>query len=71
MKFVIGQYIKWYEEYDDGIVKDAGHGIIIQIVDEPRYGKRIKIYRNKHRDMFWLSEHCLQTIGDTDEQRNF
>ncbi len=67
MTLNIGQYIKWYEEYNDGIVKDAGNGVIIEIDNKQLYGKRVKIYRNKHRDMHWFSEHCLQIIGDSNE----
>jgi hypothetical protein len=71
MKFNIGQYVKWYEEYNDGLIKDAGYGLVIEIENRQPYGNKIKIYRNEHRDMFWLSEHCLEKIGDNNEQRNF
>lgn len=69
MKFLIGNFVNWYEEYDDGISgKDSGDGIITDKRDHTSYGYKnyftYKVYRTKHKDFYWFEERQL-TSKDT------
>tara|TARA_R100001509_G_scaffold100566_1_gene58794 strand:- start:371 stop:568 length:198 start_codon:yes stop_codon:yes gene_type:complete len=64
MIFKVGQLVKWFEDYDDGISgRDYGDGIVIEIKmhqshysdDYPMY----KVYRNKHKDFYWFEKRQL------------
>ena len=58
----VGSFIKWYEEYSDGIVKDAGTGILVQIRGPRPYGNSYKVYRNKFKDFIWVPQTCIEKI---------
>ena len=55
----VGNLVKWYEEYSDGIVKD---GILVEIIEHSAYGNTFKVYRNKFKDFIWLSGECIEKI---------
>lgn len=59
MDYRISEFVKWFEQFDDGIVKDSGDGVIIQIETFDTYGKRYKLYRTKHEDFQWFFEHDI------------
>lgn len=62
MNISVGSFIKWYEEYSDGIVKDAGTGILVQTRGPCPYGNSYKVYRNKFKDFIWVSQTCIEKI---------
>jgi len=62
LKLSVGDLIKWYEEYSDGIVGDAGTGILIETRGSLSYGNSFKIYRNKFNDFVWVSQRCIESI---------
>lgn len=62
MSLSVGNLVKWYEEYSDGIVKDAGSGILVEIIEHSSYGNTFKVYRNKFNDFIWLSQDCIEKI---------
>ena len=53
MKFQIGELVRWITEYDDYIVKDTGHGIIVGTT-EYSYQQNsyfvYEVYRNEKND---------------------
>ena len=63
--FEIGNYVKWYEEYADGIAgKDWVDGVLI---DKRKYPSckndnlfLYKVYRNKHKDFYWFEKRQLK-----------
>ena len=62
--FQVGDLIKWYELYGDiHVVRDAGIGIILEIM-EICYGDLkqtiYKVYRNEKQDTLMLEEHCIE-----------
>jgi hypothetical protein len=65
MKFKPGQLIKWTEEYDDFITKDAGVGIITSVNTysymEANY-INYTVYRNKHNDKMFFDEKNIQIL---------
>ena len=63
----IGSLVKWFEPYADGIVKDAGTGIIINSFSHKFYSKTImtyEVYRTKHNDKMRFEEYELEKIND-------
>jgi hypothetical protein len=65
MKFKPGQLIKWTEEYDDFITKDAGVGIVMSVNTyshmEANY-INYTVYRNKHNDKMFFDEKNIQIL---------
>jgi|TARA_Y100000034_G_C6537433_1_gene231752 hypothetical protein len=64
MKFKIGDLVKWYSEYSDGLVSDAGYGIILGAKEFSLEGcdqnyTSYHIYKNKHRDSAFFEERNL------------
>ena len=61
----IGNYVDWCEDYADGIAgRDWGSGVIIdtQILQSSDYDDCLmyKVYRNKHKDLYWFEERQLK-----------
>ena len=72
LKFLIGKYINWYEDYADGISgRDWGDGIIIEKKDYDAFGHdkhtMYRVYRNKHKDFYWFEDRQLKLKGETNE----
>jgi len=65
--FEIGSFIKWLEPYADGIVKDAGTGIVLKVFSHDFYGRKImtyEVYRTKYNDKMRFEEYELEEIND-------
>jgi len=63
----IGSLVKWFEPYADGIVKDAGTGIIINSFSHKFYNKSIttyEVYRTKYNDKMRFEEYELEIKND-------
>tara|TARA_Y100000994_G_C15542677_1_gene380588 strand:+ start:144 stop:350 length:207 start_codon:yes stop_codon:yes gene_type:complete len=62
MKFKIGELIRWYTEYHDGITKDGGIGIVLNST-EYTYADHThtmyNIYRNKLGDAIELHQNNI------------
>ena len=63
----LGDYVQWFESYDDGISgKDFGKGIIVDTKKyESTYSKNCKlyqVYRQKHQDFYWFENYELKVI---------
>lgn len=73
-----GDLVKWYELYNDDIVKDAGAGIIVETkwwrYDEqpdrgPQYSSTIintihRVYKFKTNNDNWFSENDLELLSE-------
>jgi hypothetical protein len=73
-----GDLVKWYELYNDDIVKDVGAGIILETKwwrhDEqpergPRYSSTIvhtihRVYKFKTNNDNWFSENDLELLSE-------
>jgi len=62
--FLVGDLVKWYELYGDiHITRDAGLGVILEIMDVC-YGSDkqtiYKVYRSEKQDTIMLEEHCIE-----------
>jgi hypothetical protein len=65
MKFQSGDLVKWISEYDDYIVKDAGHGIIIGSTTYSYQNNKYTtydVYRNRYNDKMSFEERNIQKI---------
>tara|TARA_R100000458_G_C8073176_1_gene111075 strand:- start:239 stop:457 length:219 start_codon:yes stop_codon:yes gene_type:complete len=63
MQYNMGDLVKWYIYYADGIVKDAGIGVIVG--KEQLAGFEFKeIYRFKKQDIKRFLDSGLQAIGE-------
>ena len=63
--FEIGAIVHWLEPYADGIVKDAGTGIVLKTFSHDFYTKSIttyEVYRTKYNDKMRFEEYELKTI---------
>ena len=63
----VGTLIRWQEPYADGIVKDAGTGVILKIFSYEFYSKTIttyEVYRTKHNDKMRFEEYELEKVND-------
>jgi hypothetical protein len=63
--FEIGNYVNWYEDYNDGISgKDWGDGIIIDERTDKSYSYgdycTYKVYRTKYKDFYWFEKRQLR-----------
>ena len=73
-----GDLVKWFELYNDEIVKDAGAGIIIETKwwrhdEEPDRGPKFsstivhtihRVYKFKTNDENWFSEQSLELLSE-------
>ena len=65
--FEVGSLVKWFEPYADGVVKDAGTGIILRTFSYDFYDRQLKtyeVYRTKHNDKMRFEEYELERIDD-------
>lgn len=63
MQYNIGDLVKWYVDYADGIVRDAGIGVIVG--EGQLAGFEFKeVYRFKKQDIERFLDSGLQAIGD-------
>ena len=72
MKFKIGDYVNWHEEFDDGIPgRDSGDGIVVDTQRYMIHGVEpvitYKTYRTKHQDYSWFESRNLKLKGETNE----
>jgi hypothetical protein len=68
----LGDYVQWFESYDDGISgKDFGKGIIVDITkyESIHYDncKLYQVYRQKHQDFCWFENCELKIIEKKNE----
>ena len=65
--FEISSLVKWFEPYADGIIKDAGTGVVLRTFSHDFLNKSIttyEIYRTKHKDKMIFEEYELEKIND-------
>ncbi len=65
MTFEIGELVRWTTEYNDGIVKDGGLGIVIHSTEysyEKNKYTMYGIYRNKKGDAVQLSQNNVHKL---------
>tara|TARA_R100000995_G_scaffold80145_1_gene51715 strand:+ start:132 stop:350 length:219 start_codon:yes stop_codon:yes gene_type:complete len=63
MQYNIGDLVKWYVDYADGIVRDAGIGVIVG--EGQLAGFEFKeVYRFKKQDIERFLDSGLQAIGE-------
>ena len=63
----VGTLVTWQEPYADGIIKDAGTGIVLRTFSHDFYSKSIityEVYRTKHNDKMRFEEYELEKIND-------
>jgi len=63
MQYNIGDLVKWYIYYADGIVKQAGIGVIVGKEKQAGFEFK-KVYRLREQDIEMFSDFRLETIGD-------
>ena len=61
MDFSVGNIVRWYETFSEGIIKDSGLGIVIE-QESTNYGNRYKVYRNKNKDLIWFGPEYLKEL---------
>ena len=73
-KYKVGQFVRWYESYADGIMgRDAGFGVITA-VNTHDFGFKsglytnYKVLRNKHGDLMSFEEGCLESKEDFEDR---
>jgi hypothetical protein len=67
MALETGTLVHWVEPYADGIIKDAGTGIVLRTFSHNFHSKTIttyEIYRTKHKDKMRFEEYELEKIND-------
>lgn len=63
MQYNIGDLVKWYVDYADGIVRDAGIGVIVG--EGQLAGFEFKeVYRFKKQDIERFLDSGLRAIGE-------
>lgn len=70
-KYKVGQFVRWYEAYAEGIMgKDAGFGIITDIRQNHQYEDYITyaVLRNKHGDVMSFEEGYIESKEDFKER---
>ena len=63
----VGTLVTWREPYADGIIKDAGTGIVLRTFSHDFYSKSIityEVYRTKHNDKMRFEEYELEKLND-------
>lgn len=61
--FQIGELINWYETYaNDDLVKDAGIGIIIEIMDTSAF-KSFRVFRIERKDIVRLCDYDIGKLN--------
>jgi len=63
----LGDYVQWFESYDDGVPgRDFGKGIIM---DTREYGNTYskdcilyRVYRQKYQDLYWFEDYELKLM---------
>ena len=72
-KYEVGQFVRWYEAYAEGIMgKDAGFGIIAEVRHHHVYDDTITygVLRNKHGDVMYFGEGYIESKEDFKERMN-
>jgi len=67
MSHKVGDMINWCEPYTDGIVKDAGTGIVLRTFSYDFFDKPTvvyEVYRTKHNDKMRFEEYELEKLND-------
>ena len=63
-KYKVGQFVRWYEAYAEGIMgKDAGFGVITEVRHHHAYNDYVtyRVLRNKHGDTMVFEEGYLES----------
>ena len=61
----VGTLVTWREPYVDGIIKDAGTGIVLRTFSHDFYSKSIityEVYRTKQKDKMRFEEYELEKV---------
>ena len=61
--YSLGDLVRWYIDYADGIVKDAGVGVIVGEGQQAGFDFK-EVYRFKKQDIERFSISDLQAIGE-------
>jgi len=72
-KYKVGQFVRWYEAYAEGIMgKDAGYGVITEVNSHrAQYTNdyiSYRVLRNKHGDTMFFEEGYIESTEEYKER---
>jgi hypothetical protein len=69
-QYKIGDLVKWYEYYEDYIVRDAGLGVVLNAQEFPNFIApdntlvTYRVYKFRSRECEWFTHHEMEPLAD-------
>ena len=69
VKFKVADLVRWYEYYEDHIVRDAGLGVILNLQEFPNFlgeGTSLtsyRVFKFKTQDCEWFTHHEMEPVN--------
>ena len=71
-QYKIGDIVKWYEYYEDRIVRDAGLGVVLNTQEFPNFSApdntlvTYRVYKFRSRQCDWFTHYEMEPLGNAE-----